>query len=186
MAETQAPPRKLFLQIRDAYARQRELISDKIVEAKRPEPVDLTSAIERSRSVLADYATLDWKHRSEIISLRNRIRDYADDTSRTRPLNIIMQAEPGSGKSHFIKCLAKSPRLSFTVAAVTFNMSGMQSVEDLIQPLEAVRNQKVLDKTPILFLDEFDSADSNYPLLLPLLWDGELHIGHRILEQVRS
>jgi hypothetical protein len=61
-------------------------------------------------------------------------------------------------------------------------MSGMQSVEDLIQPLDAVRNLKVIDKTPILFLDEFDSDEANFALLLPLLWDGELHIGHRDLK----
>jgi hypothetical protein len=93
-----------------------------------------------------------------------------------------MHAEPGSGKSHFIKCLAGSSRFESRVAAVTFNMAGMRGLDDLIQPLDAVRNLKVLDKTPILFLDEFDSNPFNYPLLLPLLWDGEIHVGHRDLK----
>ena len=112
----------------------------------------------------------------------HRIKDYANDKSRSRPMNIIMQAEPGSGKSHFIKSLAKSRWFGGDVGAVTFNMAGMQGVEDLIQPLDAVRNLKVLDKTPILFLDEFDSDSSKYALLLPLLWDGEIHVGHRDLK----
>lgn len=48
--------------------------------------------------------------------------------------------------------------------------------------MDAVRNLKVLDKTPILFLDEFDSDPDKYALLLPLLWDGEVHVGHRDLK----
>lgn len=176
-------PKKFIDKIRERYAKERKLVIEKIIDAQKPEAqIDLTSAITRSRIVLGDYVTLDWKHRSQIVSLANRIQNYADDASRTRPLNIIMQAEPGSGKSHFIRCLAKSPRLNSVVAAVTFNMSGMQNVDDLIQPLEAVRNLKVVDKTPILFFDEFDSDESNYALLLPLLWDGELHVGHRDLK----
>lgn len=93
-----------------------------------------------------------------------------------------MQARPGSGKSHFIKCLARGSRLSGVASAVTFNMSGMQRIDDLMQPLDGIRNLKVIDRLPILFLDEFDSSDSNYALLLPLLWDGELHVGHRNLK----
>ncbi len=183
MPEFMPASKKAIDQVRESYAKHRKLIADKIIDAKKPEPdVDLTNAMFRSQSVLGNYVTLDWKHRTDIISLRNRIRAYADDVSRTRPLNILMQADPGSGKSHFIKCLARSGALRSSVGAVTFNMSGMQSVEDLVQPLEAVRNLKVIDKTPILFLDEFDSSDANYALLLPLLWDGELHVGHRDLK----
>ena len=48
--------------------------------------------------------------------------------------------------------------------------------------MDAVRNFKVLDKMPILFPDEFDSDPSKYALLLPLLWDGEVHVGHRDLK----
>lgn len=68
------------------------------------------------------------------------------------------------------------------MSAVTFNMAGMQGIDDLIQPLDGIRNLKVIDRTPILFLDEFDSRSDNYATLLPLLWDGELHIGHRNLK----
>jgi hypothetical protein len=67
------------------------------------------------------------------------------------------------------------------VSAVTFNMASLESVDDFIQPLEEVRNVKVVDKIPLLFLDEFDSDPRNYSLLLPLLWDGELSVGQRRL-----
>ena len=75
--------------------------------------------------------------------------------------------------------MARSFRLwNVDAASVDYNMANLQSIEDLSQPLDAIRNLKVIDKLPILFLDEFDSDKRNYSLLLPLLWDGELHIGH--------
>ena len=53
---------------------------------------------------------------------------------------------------------------------------------DLIPPLDAARNYKVEDRLPLLFLDEFDARTENFPLLLPLLWDGEITIGEHDLK----
>jgi hypothetical protein len=92
----------------------------------------------------------------------------------------MMLAKPGSGKSHFIKCLAEN--MKRFVSPVMFNMATLERTEELLQPLDAARNFKALDKLPLLFLDEFDSDPNKYPLLLPLLWDGELRIGHRELK----
>jgi hypothetical protein len=68
------------------------------------------------------------------------------------------------------------------VEAVTFNMATMQSVDDISQPIDKLRNLKVNDKFPLLFLDEFDTDPSRYATLLPLLWEGQLQIGHRDLQ----
>ncbi len=68
------------------------------------------------------------------------------------------------------------------VTAVTFNMATMQSPDDMAQPIDELRNLKVNDRFPLLFLDEFDSDPSRYSALLPLLWDGELQISHRDLK----
>jgi len=96
-----------------------------------------------------------------------------------------MLASPGAGKSHFIKQLANSMR-EHRVRAVTFNMATMQSADDMAQPIDNLRNLKVDDQFPLLFLDEFDSDPSRYAALLPLLWDGELQIGHRDLKLGKS
>src|SRR6266478_2639978 len=175
--------KRLLTKAQQDYADARVLIQREIINNDSPgNNIDISSAVERSTSLLGDYATLDWRHRSDIQALMFRIRSYAQDPSRTRPLNIIMQAQPGSGKSHFINSIAESSRLSGIVSAVTFNMAGMQNIDDLMQPLDGIRNLKVIDRTPILFLDEFDSKPDNYATLLPLLWDGELHVGHRNLK----
>ncbi len=171
-------PRK---ELQESFRESHEFIKKRIVSGSPSEEIlNIEKQYRVSQAALGDYLTLDWQHYEEIDSLMKVIRDYARDRSRRRPLNIIMQAEPGSGKSHFIKCLAK--KLSQEgISEVTFNMATLQGVDDFVQPLEAVRNLKVVDRLPILFLDEFDSNKNNYALLLPLLWDGELSIGHREL-----
>jgi len=53
------------------------------------------------------------------------------------------------------------------VQAVTFNMATMRSPDDMAQPIDELRNLKVNDRFPLLFLDEFDSDPSHYAALLP-------------------
>jgi hypothetical protein len=130
---------------------------------------------------LPGYATLDSNHIKQISTFIETVRRYIDDTSQKRPLNFLMLASPGAGKSHFIKCIAASLQ-SDNLSAITFNMAGLQRNEDLSPPLDAARNLKVEDRIPLLFLDEFDSKESNIALLLPLLWDGELNLGQRELK----
>ena len=142
---------------------------------------DIQTSFERSKLTLGSYVTLDWEHRQDIIKIKSKIKDYSLDYSRRRPLNIIMLAEPGSGKSHFVKCLAEKLK-DDNISPVAYNMAIFEGAEDLVQPIERIRNLKVQDKLPIFFIDEFDSNKNNYPMLLPLLWDGEVQLGNRELK----
>jgi DNA replication protein DnaC len=163
---------------RDQFRESHKKIQEQIVKTLHPQQtIDIVAEFRMSKFILDEYVTLDWQHYEDIIKLIAVIRAYTKDATRRRPLNIIMQAEPGSGKSHFIKSLAKRMAPD-GISAVTFNMSSFRGVDDFIQPLEAVRNIKVVDRIPLLFLDEFDSEKSNFSTLLPLLWDGELNVGH--------
>jgi hypothetical protein len=131
--------------------------------------------------LLKKYATLDWQHCLDIFRVEDTIRAYAIDTKRKKPLNIVMHASPGTGKSHFVECLADAMKED-DIGQVTVNMTSIGGLDDLSGPLDEVRNLKVKGKLPILFLDEFDSSPQNYALLLPLLWDGKVVIGGRTIE----
>jgi hypothetical protein len=157
------------------------IISDIVIEARSDPSVLFGLAVDESQSLLPGYATLDSIHRFQIKSIIEEITAYLQDTTRKRPLNALMLASPGAGKSHFIKQLAAKMG-SERVEAVTFNMATMQSTDDMAQPIDELRNIKVNDRYPLLFLDEFDSDPSRYASLLPLLWDGELQVGHRDLK----
>lgn len=157
---------------------KRIFLSDELPE----DPViDIHQYFKLSQQALGEYVTLDWIHKREIDSLIKMIQEYLEDFSKTRPLNIIMIAQPGLGKSHFVKCLAKKMS-NLGISEVSFNMATMQNVEDLSQPIEAIRNLKVVDKLPLFFLDEIDSDIRNYYRLLPLMWDGEMHLGKQDLK----
>jgi hypothetical protein len=174
-------PRKKLKGVEERYTEARQQIASAILSESPPtEDVDISFGYRQSRSLLGDYVTLDWQHRQDILRIITQIKRYADDDTRRRPLNIIMQAEPGSGKSHMVNCLARKLE-AIHAAAVNFNMASLQSMDDLSQPLDAVRNLKVVDRLPLLFLDEFDSNPTNFATLLPLMWDGELQISHRDL-----
>ena len=179
-AVSDAAPRR---EMRERFKDSHKHIQEAIVTGNGPssrQEIDITKDIGVSKLALEEYVTLDWQHFEEIKQLIKKIYEYTKDPTRRRPLNIIMQAEPGSGKSHFIESLAKKIARD-GLKEVTFNMSSLRSVDDFIHPLEEVRNIKVVDKIPLLFLDEFDSNENNYSLLLPLLWDGALGVGQRRL-----
>ena len=168
----------------DEFRKAREHIAETIITPNAPKvsgTIDIKDSYGLSMHRLPGYSTLDWKHSEAINNLKANILNYRTDSTRERPLNIIMQAEPGSGKSHFIKCLADSMSREH-VEEVIFNMTAIERVDDFTKPLDVVRNLKVNDKLPLLFLDEFDCRDSNYGILLPLLWDGELQVAHRDLK----
>lgn len=175
--------RRRIKTVKQRYAESREEILSKIFcdEPPRDDEINIEEPYQRSTFTLREYVTLDYEHKRDIDRMKRTISHYAKDITRKRPLNIVMIAQPGSGKSHIIRCLAAAMG-QLNVSAVTFNMANLVNIDDLIQPLDAVRNLKVADRIPILFLDEFDIQTRNYSLLLPLLWDGELHIGHRDLK----
>lgn len=159
----------------------RKVIQDTIIDAVKKPDARFAFAITESETLLKGYSTLDDQHRAEIQKLIKQITAYLNDSTRKRPFNALMLASPGAGKSHFIKQLAATMK-DERVQAVTFNMATMQSAEDMAQPIDELRNLKVNDRFPLLFLDEFDSDSSRYAALLPLLWDGELQLGPRDLK----
>jgi hypothetical protein len=163
----------------------RKIIGDSVIEATVEPDARFALAVSESESLMPGYATLDAPHRREIEGLVAQIGGYLRDKTRQRPFNALMLAAPGAGKSHFIKQLAEKMKAD-RVKAVTFNMATMQAPDDIAQPIDQLRNLKVNDSFPLLFLDEFDSDPSRYASLLPLLWDGELQIGHRDLKLGKS
>jgi hypothetical protein len=180
-AELKALQEFIELKEEDKISAARKIVQTSIIEATEKPDSRFPLAISASQDLLRGYATLDEEHRFEIRKITQEISSYLKDSSRKRPLNCLMLAAPGAGKSHFIKQLAGSMKAE-NVQAVTFNMATMQSHDDMAQPVDELRNLKVNDRFPLLFLDEFDSDPARYAALLPLLWDGELHIGHRDLK----
>jgi hypothetical protein len=171
--------------IEDASAKIRELISEALRHPDKHESYELP-ILEFSYAceVLDRYATLDHRHIAEIRDVVGTVKEYIRDPSLAHPLNFLLLATPGSGKSALIKSICKE--VGETAGYVTFNMATIESKDDLGRVLDTARDVVISGKMPLMFLDEFDSNETNYALLLPLLWDAELDVGHRNLRVGRS
>lgn len=190
---------KKILAIMEGVKAKRKSKLDSLREVIRTEIIgncsrEFSGELDNSLSSLwgmGDYITLNMDLREELLELIKKIEDYIDSSRRPKkeksieakkPFNVLVYAKPGSGKSYLVSCLAKAlSRYGTPAKEVILNMSGLQIqiVEQMSAALDEVRDIKVNDEFPILFLDEFDAHPDNYSLLLPLLWDATISLGHR-------
>ena len=97
--------------------------------------------------------------RSEIESFRsikNLIHEYLANSDITRPLSIAVFGTPGSGKSFGVNEVAESVAPG-RLQKIEFNLSQLNSIEELAAALHKVRDIALGGKIPIVFFDEFDS-----------------------------
>jgi len=103
--------------------------------------------------------------RSEIESYRTiaaLVQEYIHQEKADKPISIAVFGAPGSGKSFGIKEIANS--LSDRIKEITFNLSQMNSPQDLIGALHQVRDEALRGKIPLVFWDEFDTSLAGTPL----------------------
>jgi hypothetical protein len=98
--------------------------------------------------------------RSEIESYRgikNLICEYLASPGVARPLSIAVFGAPGSGKSFGVNEVAESVAPG-RLQKIEFNMSQLNSSEELVAAFHKVRDIALGGKIPIVFFDEFDSG----------------------------
>jgi hypothetical protein len=137
--------------------------------------LDIGPIIEKSELALPEFATLELGLATVIRETIEDFRDYLDDNTRRRPHNLLMFAQPGTGKSHFVHCLGKY----LQIPQVTGNLSSPDALSVLTYVINEARNFKAQDIVPLLFLDE---VEKRYADLLQVLWDGELFISGQIMK----
>lgn len=104
---------------------------------------------------------------------------YVEKREVTRPLNILLAAPPGSGKSFLIKQLVKSAgqeRFSFEEVYV----AAFDDVSELLGVFQRAQSVFVSGKIPVVFFDEVDSKVADSPIykrFLSPMWDGTFFIG---------
>ena len=176
----------LLPSIKGVFDSVRQAVASGVLQAGADEQLDKAILVYSYASLrqLPHYATLDFQHIRRIQAVIKAIVEYRNDESLQRPLNFLVLASPGAGKSQLVKSISK--KVGAGIGFVSFNMATMQSKENFVRVLDAARNIVVDRHLPLVFLDEFDSLESNYPFLLPLLWDGELDVTNRDLRVGRS
>ena len=127
--------------------------------------------------------TVDRQEIESLRSIRSLVSEYAAQVHPKRPLSIAVFGPPGSGKSFGITQLA-SALMPGEIEVVEFNLSQFGSTEELLSALQRVRDIGLSGKMPLVFWDEFDSAQGGDECgwlrhFLAPMQDGKfLHGGH--------
>jgi len=140
--------------------------------------ISFNGQLATADTLLPGFLTLDKELQATIEATLATLAEYVGTPTVRRPCNFIMVAEPGSGKSHFVRCLGEHCRLPPVIA----NVASLDRIDDLVHWLDEARNYKAADRIPLLFIDEADAKPEALAAYLPLLWDGTFFSRGRDLE----
>lgn len=132
--------------------------------------------LSRARGGLGSFLVVEPIQRRQLRHFKEAIERYFKDTGETRPLNCLLTASPGTGKSFLINEIARSVQARF----YEINISQCGSVDQVLAQLAGIAGQSAGAK--ILMLDEVDTlvgGNHIYPLLLAPLWDGKVFFGQQ-------
>lgn len=131
---------------------------------------------------LGNFICLDHTQREGLLSIVDAVRGYIKRNKRHRPLNIYIEALPGTGKSFLVKQVCKSvlnimpkSKLKF----LSYNMTYVDSPEQLTGSFRRVQDSNLKGEIPVIFFDEVDSkiggVKDSYPYFLTAMYDGTIY-----------
>jgi hypothetical protein len=128
-----------------------------------------------------DLLTVDRREIESLRSIRSLVSEYVAQPHPKRPLSIAVFGPPGAGKSFGITQLALALRPG-EIEPKEFNLSQLESTDELLSALHQVRDIGLGGKIPLVFWDEFDS-DHQGPYgwlryFLAPMQDGKFQQGH--------
>jgi hypothetical protein len=100
--------------------------------------------------------TVDRQEIESLRSIRSLVSEYVALERPKRPLSVAVFGPPGSGKSFGITELAKALKPG-EIEVREFNLSQLQSTDELLSAFHQVRDIGLSGKIPLIFWDEFDS-----------------------------
>lgn len=103
-----------------------------------------------------DLETVDRREIESLRSIRALVSEYVCQPSQKTPLSIAVFGSPGSGKSFAIEQIARA--LSDQIEKMPeFNLSQFESVDQLIDAFQLIRDKSLSGRIPLVFWDEFDT-----------------------------
>jgi hypothetical protein len=133
---------------------------------------------------LGEYIALSPKRQEDLLSMADMIRAYIKDETIKRPLNILLEAKPGTGKSYLVKELTKLVGKTLSGKVVEFlnyNLTNMESPRELYQCFRKIQNLHLSMSFPVVFFDEVDTKFSTdrycYSTFLSPMYDGKIYEG---------
>lgn len=124
-------------------------------------------SLSEASGYCGDFLTMDAAVGAKVRAFASEIRTYFRSQSVRRPLNCLVWAVPGSGKSFLVEEVAKEVGVKFK----EINVATVTSLADLKERLESLRSED--DTNQLVMIDEFMAkvgAEHVLPALLAPLW----------------
>lgn len=140
----------------------------------------------RAETFFKGYYCITKDKREEINQLYSRVQQYCDNKGdHQHPLNIMLIASPGWGKSSLVEGIATKCDMRF----MEFSLSRMASTDDLINCFDIIHSQQhgSHPKDLMIFMDEIDCNIDGHTamgLLLSPIWDGTF-VKHKKLSKLK-
>lgn len=108
---------------------------------------------ERAMTEIKNYICCVKSKRKAVLQLVNEINSFAKHPPEHQQSYMLI-ADPGSGKTYLVKCLAKAANLSLR----DFNIAQMLSKNDVLDCFDTIVTTQAFEKKPVLaFFDEINA-----------------------------
>lgn len=131
---------------------------------------------------LGKLISLDRIQQEHLLNISDLVYNYAKQKSKTRPLNIYIEAFPGSGKSYFVDQVINSVKDLLgdkKFVSKTYNLTCVNSTEELGGAFRLIQSINIEGMLPIVFFDEIDYPINDkfysYPFFLAPMFDGKIY-----------
>jgi hypothetical protein len=142
------------------------------------ESANLTEEQLTSDGTIGRYVTCTEGFKKELSALERTVMTYVGREKPSRPLNLLLAANPGSGKSFLVKELSR--QISGETEFLEYHVASFRTLDDLFAIFQRIQSLNLEGKLPFVLLDEVDGkvgGEYIFPNLLAPLWDGVFHIG---------
>ena len=138
---------------------------------------DFNCATGRS---LGNYVSHCDSFRTELEYLKDSVKQYLKHETIKKPLNILMVAPPGTGKSYLVEQLKDEISENKELVYEEYHVAAMRTIDDLMSVYQRIQSISLDNKVPIIFFDEIDAKVENtflYPYLLAPMASGKFYDG---------
>ncbi len=145
---------------------------------KGTEPDTLVEEQLLPSGTIGRFVTCTEGFKKELSALERTVTTYVGREKPSRPLNLLLAANPGSGKSFLVKELSK--QISGDTEFLEYHVASFRKIDDLFSIFQRIQSLNLEGKLPFVLLDEVDgrvAGEYIFPNLLAPLWDGVFHIG---------
>lgn len=143
---------------------------------------DKSYFLDQARFGLGDFICLDCEQREDLLRVMDMVRVYILEQEKKRPLNIYIEAPPGSGKTFLAKQICKAVEETISnkkINFLTFNLTYIDTPSQLIEAFRKTQDSFIKGEMPVMFFDEADSKIGQnsyaYPLFLTPMYDGKVY-----------